>query len=155
MVCLTNTDIKLDRKIFDLAPILAPNLLFSLSRYEANGQVADLPWCTQDTWIALSQPVHESVLLQSAIPLGLPGCENRLSEIFFSAGFRVFNPCLDIKNVHVQSAKSVHKDEKRLFGAYLFIPACRIGDIGKREFSPVPVYLPRYAKQAFRIGYSG
>jgi len=37
MVCLTNTDIKLDRKIFDLSPVLHPNVLFSISRMKPMG----------------------------------------------------------------------------------------------------------------------
>jgi hypothetical protein len=152
MVCLTNTDIKLDKRIFELSPMLDSNVLFSISRHEHDGQLTDLPWCSQDTWVALSQPVPQSVQLQSAIPLGMPGCENRIAEVFFSAGFRVFNPCLGIKNVHVHSEKSALRDENRLFGAYLFVPACGIGDIGKRESFPTPVYLPRYAKQVYKIG---
>jgi hypothetical protein len=152
MVCLTNTDIKLDKNILGLSSVLQPNRLLSISRYELNGQLADSPWCTQDTWIALSQPIPESILWQSAIPLGLPGCENRFSEIFFSAGFQVSNPCMDIKNVHMQSQKSIHRDENRTFGAYLFIPACTISDIGKAGFFPTPVYLPRFANRSFRIG---
>jgi hypothetical protein len=152
MICLTNTDIKLDKKIFELSPVLHPNLLISITRYETDGQLTDMPWCTQDTWVALSQPIPQSVLLQSDIPLGLPGCENRIAEIFFSAGFRVSNPCLDIKNVHVQTDKRPLNDENRLFGAYLFVPACTISDIGKTEFSPRPVYVPRHARHAFRIG---
>lgn len=152
MVCLTNTDIKLDKNIFEVSGILQPNLLLSISRYELDGRLADSPWCTQDTWIALSQPIPESVLWQSGIPLGLPGCENRFSELFFSAGFRVSNPCIDIKNIHVQSAKSVHRDENRVFGAYLFVPACTINQVGKAEFFPTPVYLPRFANRSFRIG---
>ena len=153
MVCLTNTDIKLDRKIFDLSPILHPNVLFSISRYEANGQLAAVPWCTQDTWVALSQPVHQSVLLQSSIPLGLPGCENRIAELFFSVGFRVFNPCLDIRNLHVQSVGGAYEDVNRVFGTYLFVPPCSIQNIGKKEFLPTPVYLPRFARQPFRVEY--
>jgi hypothetical protein len=152
MVCLTNTDIKLDKNIVDVSRALQPNLLLSISRYELNGQLADSPWCTQDTWIALSQPIPESVVWQSGIPLGLPGCENRFSEIFFSAGFRVSNPCMDIKNIHVQSMKSVHRDENRVFGAYLFIPACNINQVGTAESFPTPVYLPRFANRSFRIG---
>lgn len=151
MVCLTNTDIKLDRNILDVSRILQPKLLLSMTRYEANGQLAELPWCTQDTWVILSQPMPDSVLFQSSIPLGMPGCENRFSELFFSAGFRVFNPCLDIKNVHVQSTRSVHRDENKLFGAYLFVPSCTIGDVGKIEFFPTPVYLTRYSDRPFRI----
>ena len=155
LVCLTNTDIKLDSHLFDLAGVMGENHLISITRYESSGQLAEYPWCTQDTWLLLSQPIHKSIIYQSAMPLGLPGCENRFAEIFFAAGYEVFNPCLSIKNVHVQAVQSVHRNENRIYGAYLFVPPCQLSDIGKvarPEAMPTPVYLPSFSKNLFKIG---
>ena len=152
LICLTNTDIKLDENLPQIVlRALKPKQLFCFSRYEADGRLAEFPWCTQDTWAILSQPIPETIMWQSSIPLGLPGCENRFAEIFFSAGFAVLNPCLDIKNVHVQLTKSVHEDEKRVFGAYLFVPACKIDDGNRNAVFPIPVYLLKGADRVFKI----
>jgi hypothetical protein len=152
LVCATNTDIKLDPRLLDLTARVQKQQLLCFSRYEADGQLAKSPWCTHDTWVALGQPVPDSVVLQSSIPLGVPGCENRLAEIFFSSGFRVFNPSADIRNTHVHSVPSVHSDEKRLYGAYAFVPVCASADIGRDDLMPKPVYLPKFAMRLFKIG---
>ena len=114
-----------------------------MSRYEINGLLTDAPWCSQDVWVMLSQPIHLSVIIQCGIPLGLPGCEIRFSEILFNTGFLVFNPCLDIKNIHVHSNTNLHLDENRMYGAYLFTPACTIEDIriGSTNIRPSLQYL--------------
>jgi len=129
LVFFTNTDIKLDENILTLDQVIKEKMLICLSRYENNGLLTDSPWCSQDVWALLSQPIHMSVVHQCDIPLGLPGCEIRFSEIIFNVGFSVFNPCLDLKNIHVHSNPNSHLDENRMYGVYLFTPACTIEDI--------------------------
>jgi len=153
-IVLTNTDIKLDDEILSLGDIIKPIDFIALSRHEANGAIAPNPAITQDTWAMLSQPLPPTIIHQSGIPLGMPGCENRFSEIIFSAGHRVFNPSLDIKNQHIQAIPSVHKFEEKMFGAILSIPPCRIDQISNcnpDEF-PTPYYLPCFADHLISIG---
>lgn len=138
MMVLTNTDIQLDGRIFGLREVLKENQLIALSRYEADGTLANSPWCTQDTWVLLGQKIHQSALWSSDIPIGTPGCELRFSEVLYSVGYSVFNPCEDIRNLHVHSEPSVHKDEIRNFGAYLFTPACRFADLSSTSDPPLP-----------------
>lgn len=154
LCCLTNTDIKLDKHLFELAAIIKTSDLMCISRYELDGQLARTPWCTQDTWALISQPLQKSIIYQTSIPLGLLGCENRFAEIFYGAGYKVFNPCLDIKNLHLQSIQSAHKNTDRIYGAYLFVPPCHLNDIGKFDshLIPTPVYLPTFSKKLIRIG---
>ena len=71
----------IDTNIFNLAEVMKPVDFICMSRYEENGVIATSPAFTQDTWAILSQPVHNSIIHQSSIPLGIPGCENRFSEI--------------------------------------------------------------------------
>jgi hypothetical protein len=153
LVILTNTDINLDRKIFSLDEIIKEKTLIALSRYENNGVLADSPWCTQDVWAMLSQPIHQSVIHQCDIPLGMPGCELRFSEIIFNTGFVVFNPCLEIKNIHVHANQAIHLDENRIFGAYLFTPACTFEDIatGNTKILPAPKYWTSFVQKLFEI----
>ena len=142
-VVLTNTDIKLDRNILTLKEVAKEKILLAMSRYESNEKLTEFPWSSQDVWAARSQPIHKGVLHQCNIPLGVPGCELRFSEMLFNTGFMVFNPCLDIKNVHVHSNQNSHKDENRIYGAYLFTPACTLSDIksGNSAIMPTPYYL--------------
>lgn len=153
-VVLTNTDIKLDNKILMLEEISEDKTLMALSRYESNGLFSDSPWCTQDVWAMRSQAIHKSIIIQSNIPLGMPGCELRFAEIMFNAGFIVFNPCLDIKNVHVHSNSASHSDENRIYGAYLFTHPCSIEDIKTRnvKYPAAPVYCTSFSDTWFSIG---
>jgi hypothetical protein len=153
-VVLTNTDIKIDKALLSLAEIVKPIDFISLTRYEMNGALAESPAFTQDTWAMLSQPIHQSIIHQSSIPLGMPGCENRFSEIIFNMGFRVFNPCLDIKNQHIQKIPSIHKLEDKIFGAILTIPPCNIQQVvsGIVDEYPRPHYLPSFHKGLIKIG---
>lgn len=154
LVVLTNTDIKLDKKVLTLGDIIEPIDFIALSRYEDNGLISPNPAVTQDTWAMISQPMPPTILYQSGIPLGMPGCENRFSEIIFSAGHRVFNPSIDIKNQHVQAIPSVHKFEEKMFGAILLIPPCSVEQIknGNINDYPRPFYLPCFSDHLISIG---
>jgi len=112
-----------------------------------------MPACTQDVWVMISQPIHQSVIHQSDIPLGMPGCETRFSEIIFNIGFAVFNPCLEIKNIHIHSKGSTHSEANRIYGAYLFTPACTYEDIesGNPNILPIPHYLTSFTNRLFNI----
>jgi hypothetical protein len=146
LVVLTNTDIMLDPALLRAREVIRADDFLCFSRYEANGQIASAPWCTQDVWAMIAQPIHTSIMVQSTMPLGLPGCEIRFSELLFNAGFLVANPSLDIRNTHIHSNKLAHKDENRIYGAYLFTPPCRLADLADRKSipQPSPVYLARF-----------
>jgi len=137
LVVLTNSDIKLDSKILQLAG-LKNRILIALSRYESNEQLTECAFYSQDVWVMTSQPIHKSIILQSNIPLGIPGCDQRFAEIVFSAGFSVFNPCLEIKNTHLHKNVATHLDENRLFGSYLFVIPCTYEDIRLARPNIVP-----------------
>jgi hypothetical protein len=129
LVVLTNTDIKLDKNILNLPLYIKEKNLIAISRYESDVELAKSHWCTQDVWAIISQPVHVSVGYQSDIPLGVPGCENRFAEIFHGAGYAVFNPCLEIKNLHVHSKQKAYAQDFRVYGSYLFVHSCKLIDI--------------------------
>ncbi|ANI98748.1 hypothetical protein A8O14_00710 [Polynucleobacter wuianus] len=150
---LINTDIKLDKKMFELERILGEKTLIALARYEVGDRLADMPWCTQDVWVLVGQPIPKSILFQSDIPLGVPGCELRFSELMFNVGFQVFNPCMDIKNLHVHKNQVPHSDENRVFGAYLFTPACGLNDVFNKSANawPIPHYLTSFVPKLFTM----
>ena len=150
LLVMTNSDIKLDPKILESKKYLKEKMLFVFTRYEIDGNLAKNPEITQDTWALLGQPIPKGIKNQSLIPLGLPGCELRFAEIFFSSGFAVFNPCLSVQNTHIHSKKTEHLDENRLWGAYLFTPACYFDDtVGAIKHFPTPFYLTSFIKKYF------
>jgi hypothetical protein len=149
LVVLTNSDIQLADDFQGVASVIQPGDFFCFTRYESShGRLADYPWCTQDVWAMIAQPIHNSVIFQSEIPLGRPGCEIRFAEIMFSAGFSVFNPCLDVRNMHVHSNQAKHRDEDRIYGAYLFTPATSLSTVQRRDAKerPMPCYLTNFIK---------
>lgn len=145
LVVLTNSDIKLADNFGRVAEAARAGDFLCFTRYEGAGQLAQHPWCTQDVWAMVAQPVHNSVIYQSDIPLGMPGCEIRFAEIMFSAGFSVFNPCLEVRNLHLHSNQVPHREENRIFGAYLFTPACSLTEVRERALTaqPTPCYLTK------------
>jgi hypothetical protein len=153
MLVLINTDIKLDKKMLELEGLLSEKTLIALARYEEDDRLADMPWCTQDVWALIGQPIPKSIFFQSDIPLGVPGCELRFSELMFNVGFMVFNPCLEIKNLHIHKNQAPHSDENRVFGAYLFTPACNLNDVLHKSENalPIPHYLTSFIPKLFTM----
>lgn len=132
---LTNSDIKLDTKIIELTSDLEKNILLAISRYELSNELAENPSVTQDTWILKFQPIHFSAIAATQFFLGTPGCELRFAEALYAAGFTVYNPCLSIRNTHIQKTPSQHYPDERYFGAYIVTPPCYLEDIKNRDNS--------------------
>jgi hypothetical protein len=153
LIVLTNTDIRLDKAILDLGSIMRTNDFLCFSRYEADGRLKDAPWCTQDVWAMLSQPVSNGIIFQSDIPIGMPGCELRFSEIMFGAGYSIFNPALDVRHSHLHSHQVAHDENNRVYGAYLFTPPCTIAAFSAKEPGCMgqPVYLTKFSQQPSQI----
>jgi hypothetical protein len=149
----------LDRNLLTISNIVQKNFFLCIARYEKIGDALELSCgatCTHDVWAMISQPIHNSIKFQSAIPLGMPGCELRFEEIIFNMGYAVFNPCLDIKNVHLHSELPPHENKNRIYGAYLFTPACRLADVKpvsvSRSHMATPVYLTSFVNRPLKIG---
>jgi len=159
LVVLTNTDIMLDKNVLTISQVIRNNSFLCLSRYEQRGTALELsgtPWCTHDVWAMISQPVHNSIKFQSVIPLGMPGSELRFAEIFFNMGYAIFNPCVDIQNVHLHSESAPHEYKNRIYGAYLFVPPCKLSDVKIASLNPshmaTPVYLTNFFERPLKIG---
>jgi len=142
MVVTCNSDIALDPFIASADFGIDKKTLYCISRYEEDGSISEHPWATQDVWIIQSQKIHNSALNNSDIPLGTPGCELRFAELMYNIGYKVYNPCLSLKNFHIHRTQLPHNDEIRNYGAYLFTHACTLEDArNKANIEPVPVYL--------------
>ena len=149
----------LDRNVLTISDVVQKNFFLCFTRYESiRGELAlpNAPWCTHDVWAMISQPIHNSIKFQSFMPLGMPGCELRFAETIFNMGYAVFNPCLDIKNVHLHSESVPHEDKNRMYGAYLFTPPCKLSDMKpasvSRSHTATPVYLTSFINRPLKIG---
>jgi hypothetical protein len=143
LAVLTNSDIALDAKFLEKISTVDADTVLCISRYEANGKLVESPWCSQDTWVMRFQKVREPLRMATNVYLGSPGCELRFAEAMYSAGYKVFNPCLSIVNRHIHSQPSTHEHSDRHYGAYVFTPPCTIEDVVMKNSASegYPVYL--------------
>ena len=108
---LANTDIYFDDSILNLKEIFANNsqAFVALSRYDKEGDRQKLhqnPHWSQDVWVISSQyQFTESLKKSLNFSLGVPRCDNKIAYLFTIHGTRVYNPCHQIKTVHVQESQ--------------------------------------------------
>ena len=133
---LANSDIYFDETLSQLtaeAPDSYPrhNFLITLTRYELpDVQLYPEPKYSQDSWIIYGQITDSKLLQETEFPLGKVGCDNRLLAIFARYGYFPVNPCKTIKSYHLHAGHQVnYNTNNRLFGEYLFAPACHMGEI--------------------------
>ena len=97
---------------------------------------------TQDVWIFKGR-VRKSVY--GDISLGYPGCDNRIAWEIKNAGYKIMNPCEDIRIYHLHeegrlaciglgknSTNNKRSEKHRIRGNYLFLPICRMIVKGKK-----------------------
>lgn len=127
---LINSDIALGTGWEQLYQVLnTPESVVALSRYnyQGRGKPAQLNKCThwtQDTWALRSDaPISESLLCSSSLPIGYPGCDNRIAYVLWSHGFAVKNPCFHLETVHCQADenRSYDKNKDRLYGGASYV----------------------------------
>lgn len=127
---IANSDIYFDDTIEKVQSI-KPRELWALTRWEVkdntpvffekfhNGALAKH---SQDVWIFRGRPN-----VNCSFYIGQPGCDNRITMAFKESGFKVSNPSLSIKAVHVH--KSMERDyeiKDRVRGKYLFVEPVRL-----------------------------
>ncbi len=133
IVILCNTDIYFDDSLRKLSTVSLSNTLLSLLRYNVHkdgthsifGPRTD----SQDSWICKT-PCKQLVNDMTDIPLGKPGCDNRIAWILSNElGIKVYNPCYDIKSYHLQldeSSRTWTKEKRTIPKPYLLLNPCNI-----------------------------
>jgi len=147
-VCIVaNADIYFTRNIRHVTASRLDGQAYCVSRHEEKSDallsslfVCPIAGCSQDVWI-IKPPLPDKLFAD--IPLGFPGCDNRIAYELNAAGLRVTNPCLTVIVGH-RHKKSVHGydpehdceygDADRIHGETLFVPATHIMVDGK----PIP-----------------
>lgn len=116
---LANNDIFFDRTLRRLRRLVpGRNDLIVLTRTEPDGTLYRArTGDAQDAWIARGRP---ETLRECVFPMGFPGCENRLSFLFFRNGWRVLNPARVIRARHMHASESrTYTPDNRIAGDYL------------------------------------
>ncbi len=117
---ISNNDIWFDeslKKIRSLA--LNPYDLICLTRREPDGALyKSEKGDAQDSWLFLGKP---EPLKNCDFSMGIPGCENRLSFLFFMKRYRALNPSKVIRVWHEhRSGSRSYQSADRIQGPYLF-----------------------------------
>jgi hypothetical protein len=69
-----------------------------------NPMIMQLRSDSQDAWI-FQPPIPQDIIDQSDFALGLARCDNRIADIFSSAGYEVINPALAIHAIEIHSSQ--------------------------------------------------
>ncbi|WP_164919517.1 exostosin domain-containing protein [Hansschlegelia zhihuaiae] len=104
---IANADIYFDASVEKLKDLLSydPTAFVAISRYDRVAGVETLhanPHWSQDAWAFLPSAApnpHRDKWLD--FPLGIPRCDNKVAYVFAVYGHRVYNPCGQVKIVHL------------------------------------------------------
>ncbi len=92
---------------------------------ERNQSVLNLqPQWTQDLWAIRSDAeISQSLMDSTAFPLGVPGCDNRISHVLWTHGFRLKNPAYHLATIHLQaiSKRDYDMGKDRLYGGSTYV----------------------------------
>ena len=129
---LANADIYFDETISLLEELFDadPTAFVALTRYDLSGTEISLhpnPHWSQDTWAYLpehaSNPDRDRCL---NFPLGVPRCDNKVAYGFAVYGHTVYNPCHQVRSMHVhESGKRTYdkKGDMRIVGGTAMVHA--------------------------------
>jgi hypothetical protein len=115
---LANSDIHFDETLSLLRKIDLFNNTICLTRYE--GERLHRPHKqSQDVWIIGNRNIPDLLIQQSGFYLGLPGCDNRIAQVFHENGFNPYNPCGHIKCYHKHASNfRTYRREDIVHGPY-------------------------------------
>ncbi len=125
LCCLANADIAFDATINLLAAKHFDGRFMCLSRWNkaARGLAVldDGAAYTQDAW-AFKTPVK--IPETCDFPLGQRGCDNKIAWLMDSIGYKLFNPSLTVKALHVHDSgfRTYRPDSAQVPGPYKQVP---------------------------------
>lgn len=121
---IINADIILTESIILVDSFNMEKTFLALTRWEIdkNGSIDFLNRAdSQDVWI-----FKGTVKINCDYSLGVIGCDNKIAYDFYSSGYRVINPSIDIKCLHLHNASYRNYMGDRLPGPYHHIAPTKI-----------------------------
>jgi len=128
-----NSDCFLDHKDSHLLPNFPRGEAWCLSRWDVVDKTAEHynERSSQDCWIFRGRPRDMNLDFR----FGQPGCDNRMVYEFCVAGYRPYNPSLDLKVYHLHESQSRNlfgngedRERFRTSGVYGFLEASHVHD---------------------------
>lgn len=132
---IANTDIYFDDTLAK-AQKIEDNQVFCLTRWDLkeSGVIEFYSnFKSQDSWI-FRNTLPENI---GNYFLGVPGCDNRLAGELKNYGYKVNNPSLSIRSIHLHTTakRTYHKILDRVSGEYAYcLPEYLCGDIKKKRY---------------------
>jgi len=97
LVVICNSDMYFDESLDKVH--LDSNTCVALTRYNCTDGLLDhMLSCTQDSWM-FSTPIR--VPAKSDFYFGLMGCDNHIAYLLKNEGYRLVNPCYEVKSYHL------------------------------------------------------
>lgn len=59
---------------------------------------------SQDAWVYLGKPPNALIEVALHVPMGIPGCDNRLCRLFADHGYTVINPSRTVRTFHLHNS---------------------------------------------------
>ncbi len=117
---IANTDIYFDDTLYE-ARFLERRKVYCLTRWDLNstGEIDFYPnFKSQDSWI-FRDLLPENI---GDYFIGVPGCDNRLAAEIEDNGFKLSNPSLSIRSIHLHNSekRTYHKVLDRVSGNYAY-----------------------------------
>lgn len=129
---LANADIYFDSTVSKLKELFTadPSGFVALSRYELIGGETSLhpnPHWSQDVWAYYPARASNRDRDQRLnFPLGVPRCDNKVAYVFSVYGHAVYNPCREVRSIHVHETGLRNYDKKgdmRIVGGMAMVHA--------------------------------
>jgi hypothetical protein len=117
---IANTDIYFDETL-NKAHDIKNKHVYCLTRWDLkkSGFIEFYPnFQSQDSWI-FRNTLPDNI---GGFYLGIPGCDNRLAAEFIESGFKIMNPSLSIRTIHLHETQKRNyiKDKDRIVGTYAY-----------------------------------
>lgn len=123
IVIIANTDIYFDDTI-QLVQSIKEKHCYALSRYDVVGKEL-VPFHSkdsQDAWI-----FNNPNLKVGDYGMGMPGCDNRIAREILENGYKITNPCLTVRAIHVHaSGYRTYTNKDTVKGTYHFVTPCKL-----------------------------
>jgi hypothetical protein len=118
---ISNTDIIFDESLLFVKGEMQKKHVYCLTRWEFSrmeGPRFYENFKSQDAWIFQGH-LPENI---GNYYMGLPGCDNRFAKELMDSGFKIKNPCLTIRaiHVHISDLRNYNKSVDRVYGDYAY-----------------------------------
>jgi len=122
---LINSDIAVYDIQFLLNNCVDDDYFLCFSRYESfsSSRLTPDAHLKQDAWAIVNNPGsrYNHMSSFSDIPLGIPGCDNRIAGVAWEAGYKVSNLSEATRFVHLHASSSrAYAESDRVHGLYIF-----------------------------------